>query len=95
MNEESQRRLLSGLAIALSLVLTRPIIRFIDDMIPERRGIREDLTEAALQGLVDRARQEQDLYRDVHLEGRQMGAPLLRRPLEEGPRGDRGVRYLR
>jgi hypothetical protein len=40
------------LAIVVSLVLTRPINRFIDEMIPERRGIGDDLTEAALQGLV-------------------------------------------
>ncbi len=51
-SEQTQRRLLSVLAIGLSLVLARPINRFIDDMIPERRGIGDDLTEAALQGLV-------------------------------------------
>lgn len=52
MNEQTQRRLLSALAIGLSLLLTRPINRFIDEMIPERRGIGDDITEAALQGLV-------------------------------------------
>ncbi len=52
MNEQTQRRLLSVLAIGLSLALTRPINRFIDEMIPERRGIGDDITEAALQGLV-------------------------------------------
>ncbi len=52
MSEQTQRRLLSVLAIGLSLVLTRPVNRFIDDMIPERRGIGDDITEAALQGLV-------------------------------------------
>ncbi len=52
MSEQMQRRLLSVLAIALSLVLTRPINRFIAEMIPDRRGIGDDLTEAALQGLV-------------------------------------------
>ena len=52
MNEQTQRRLLSVLAIGLSLVLTRPINRFIGEMIPERRSIGDDLTEAALQGLV-------------------------------------------
>ncbi|CAA9456432.1 MAG: hypothetical protein AVDCRST_MAG14-1679 [uncultured Rubrobacteraceae bacterium] len=51
MSEQTQRRLLSGLAIALSLVLTRPINRFIEQ-IPDRRGIGDDLTEAALKGLV-------------------------------------------
>jgi hypothetical protein len=52
MNEQTQRRLLSVLAIGLSLVLTRPINRFIEEQIPDRRGIGDDLTEAALQGLV-------------------------------------------
>ena len=52
MSEQMQRRLLSGVAIVLSLVLTRPINRFIAEMIPDRRGIGDDLTEAALQGLV-------------------------------------------
>jgi len=51
-SEQTQRRLLSGLAIGLSLVLTRPINRFIDEQIPDRRGIGDDLTEAALKGLV-------------------------------------------
>ncbi len=52
MSEQTQRRLLSGLAIVLSLVLTRPINNYIAEMIPERRGIRDDITEAALKGLV-------------------------------------------
>jgi hypothetical protein len=34
------------------MVLTRPVNRYIAEQIPERRGIRDDLTEAALQGLV-------------------------------------------
>lgn len=50
MNNQTQRRLLSVLAIGLSLVLTRPINRFIEEQIPNRRGIGDDLTEAALQG---------------------------------------------
>jgi hypothetical protein len=46
MSEETQRRLLTV------LVLTRPVNRYIAEQIPERRGIRDDLAEAALQGLV-------------------------------------------
>ncbi len=52
MSEQMQRRLLTVLAIGLSLVLIRPLNKFIEDMVPERRGIGDDLTEAALQGLV-------------------------------------------
>ena len=52
MSEQTQRRLLTVLAIAIATVLTRPVNRFIDEQIPERRGVKDDLTEAALQGLV-------------------------------------------
>ena len=52
MSEKTQRRLLTLLAIAIAMVLTRPVNRFIEEEIPERRGIGDDLTEAALQGLV-------------------------------------------
>jgi hypothetical protein len=52
MSDETQRRLLSVLAIGLAMVLTRPVNRFIAEQIPERRGIKGDLMEAALQGLV-------------------------------------------
>ncbi len=52
MSEQTQRRLLTLLAIAIAMVLTRPVNRFIDEAIPERRGVKDDLTEAALQGLV-------------------------------------------
>ena len=52
MSDQTQRRLLTALAIGIAMVLTRPVNRFIAEQIPERRGIRDDLTEAALQGLV-------------------------------------------
>ena len=52
MSDQTQRRLLTVLAIAIAMVLTRPVSRFIEEEIPERRGIRDDLTEAALLGLV-------------------------------------------
>jgi len=52
MSDETQRRLLTVLAIGIAMVLTRPVNRYIAEQIPERRGIRDDLTEAALQGLV-------------------------------------------
>jgi hypothetical protein len=52
MSDQTQRRLLTLLAIAIAMVLTRPVNKFIAEEIPERRGVRDDLTEAALQGLV-------------------------------------------
>ncbi len=52
MSDKTQRRLLTLLAIAIAMGLTRPVNRFIAEQVPERRGVRDDLTEAALQGLV-------------------------------------------
>jgi hypothetical protein len=52
MSDQAQRRLLTLLAIAMAMVLTRPINNFVAEQIPERRGLRDDLMEAALQGLV-------------------------------------------
>jgi hypothetical protein len=52
MSDETQRRLLTVLAIGIAMVLTRPVNRYISEQIPERRGIGDDLAEAALQGLV-------------------------------------------
>jgi hypothetical protein len=52
MSEETQRRLLTVLAIGIAMVLSRPVDRYIDEHIPEHRGIKDDLAEAALQGLV-------------------------------------------
>ena len=52
MSDQTQRRIVTVLAIAIAMGLTRPVDRFIDEQIPERRGVRDDLTEAALQGLV-------------------------------------------
>jgi hypothetical protein len=52
MSEQTQRRLLTVLTIAIAMVLTRPVSRFIAEQIPERRGVKDDLTEAALQGVV-------------------------------------------
>jgi hypothetical protein len=52
MSDQTQRRLLTVLVIVLTSVLTRPVKRYISEQIPERRGARDDLTEAVLQGLV-------------------------------------------
>jgi hypothetical protein len=52
MSDKTQRRLLTLLAIAIAMALTRPISNLIEEEIPERRGARDDLKEAALQGVV-------------------------------------------
>ncbi len=51
MSEQAQRRLLTILAIAIAMGLTRPLNNFIEEQIPERRGIGDDVAEAILQGL--------------------------------------------
>ena len=40
------------LAIVIAMVLSRPVKNFIDEQIPERRGAKDDLLEAVLQGAV-------------------------------------------
>jgi hypothetical protein len=52
LDDQTQRRLLSVLAIAIAMGLTRPLSNFIEEQIPERRGIGDDVAEAILQGLV-------------------------------------------
>jgi hypothetical protein len=52
LSDQTQRRLLSVLALVTATVLTRPVNRYITEQIPERRGIRDDLQEALLKGLV-------------------------------------------
>jgi len=52
MNDKTQKRLLTLLSIGISIGLSQPLTRFISQEIPERRGIRDDVTEAVLQGLV-------------------------------------------
>jgi hypothetical protein len=50
LSEQAQRRLLTILAIAIAMSLTRPLNNFIEEQIPERRGIGDDVAEAILQG---------------------------------------------
>ena len=52
MSDQTQRRLLTLLVVVMTVVLTRPVKKLVAEQIPERRGVRDDLTEAALQGLV-------------------------------------------
>ena len=52
MSDKAQKRLLTLLSIGISIGLSQPLTRFIGEEIPERRGIRDDVTEAVLKGLV-------------------------------------------
>ena len=52
LSDKTQKQLMTLLSIGISIGLSQPLARFIDKEIPERRGIRDDLTEAVLQGLV-------------------------------------------
>ena len=52
MSDKAQQRLLTILSIVISIGLSQPLTRIIQEKIPERRGIRDDVTEAVLQGLV-------------------------------------------
>ena len=47
-----QRRLLSLLVLAMSQVLNRPLRKLVADLVPERRGPADDVTEAMVQGMV-------------------------------------------
>ena len=50
MSDKAQRRLLSFLVIAMLLALESPLKKLVSEQVPERRGPRDDLTEAVLQG---------------------------------------------
>jgi hypothetical protein len=52
MSDEAQRRLLTLLVVVLTAVLSLPLRSMVDEAIPERRGVGDDLAEAVLQGLV-------------------------------------------
>ncbi len=51
MSDKAQRRLLSLLVIAIFLALDTPLKKLVGEQVPERRGPRDDVTEAVLQGL--------------------------------------------
>ena len=50
MSEKRQRRVLTLLGIGLSQVMARPLMRFVGEQIPERRGVRDDVMEAVIKG---------------------------------------------
>ncbi len=51
MSDQTQKMLLTGLTVLMSVVLNRPLKKMISEAVPERRGARDDITEAALQGI--------------------------------------------
>ena len=51
MSDKAQTRLMSVIVIVLFLVLDKPLKRFIAEAVPERRGARDDVIEAVLQGM--------------------------------------------
>jgi hypothetical protein len=50
-SDKAQRRLLSLLVIAIFLALDSPLKNLLAEQVPERRGPRDDVMEAVLQGL--------------------------------------------
>ncbi len=50
-SDKMQRRLLSLLVVAISLVLSRPLKNLATELVPERRGRADDVTEDVLQGM--------------------------------------------
>ena len=52
MSDKTQRRLLTVFSTVIALVVSKPLTDYIGEQIPERRGIKDDALEAALQGLV-------------------------------------------
>ena len=51
LSDKTQRQLVTVLGIVGSQILARPLTRFIGEQIPERRGVRDDVTEAVVKGL--------------------------------------------
>ncbi len=52
MTDKRQRQLMTLVSLILATIISQPITNYIAEQIPERRGIKDDLLEAALQGLV-------------------------------------------
>lgn len=52
MDDKTQRRLLTLVSTLVAVGISQPITNYIAEQIPERRGIKDDLLEAVLQGVV-------------------------------------------
>lgn len=51
LSDSTQKMLVTALGIVGSQILARPLTRFIGEQVPERRGVKDDLTEAVLKGI--------------------------------------------
>ena len=51
MSDQTQKMLLTGLTVLMTVVLSRPLKNMIAEAVPERRGVNDDFTEAVVQGL--------------------------------------------
>ncbi len=50
MSDKAQRRLLSLLVVATFIALQIPLKKLVAEQVPEKRGPRDDVAEAVLQG---------------------------------------------
>ena len=51
LSDGTQKMLVTALGIVGSQILARPLTRFIGEQVPERRGVKDDVTEAVLKGI--------------------------------------------
>ena len=51
MSHQTQKMLLTGMTVLMSVALNRPLKSMISEAVPERRGVRDDVMEAILQGI--------------------------------------------
>ena len=51
MSDGTQKMLVTVIGIVGSQILARPLTKFIGEQIPERRGVKDDVTEAVLKGI--------------------------------------------
>jgi hypothetical protein len=51
MSDQTQKMLLTGLTVLMSVALNRPLKNLISEAVPGRRGVRDDIAEAVLQGV--------------------------------------------
>ncbi len=52
MQDKRQRQMMTLIATIVSIFISTPITNYVSEQIPERRGIKDDLLEAALEGVV-------------------------------------------
>ena len=52
LQDKRQRQMMTLIATIVSIFISTPITNYVSEQIPERRGIKDDLLEAALEGVV-------------------------------------------